>query len=179
MLPHGGPVTAVTPEQRPVRLSELAKVFALALAMIAGAWLLYQVLDVVLLVFLGITLAAALQPWHTKLCQVGIPRGFAVLLIYLLFAGLLAGIGILVVPVLIEELGRLFGAVPEQYSSLLTWLRDHPSRGLRLVGQRLPPFEALPAAVTTSPAESVRGIFGFTTGLFAVLTWIVTALAVA
>src|SRR5262245_34045985 len=147
--------------------------------MIAGAWLLYQALDVVLLVFLGITLAAALQPWHMKLSQVGVPRGFAVLLIYLLFAALLAGIGILVVPVLIDELGRLFGTVPEQYSSLLTWLRDHPSRGLRLVGQRLPPFEALPAVVTTLPADSVRGIFGLTTGLFALLTWVVTVLAVA
>jgi len=172
-------VTAVTPEQRPVRLGEWAKVFALAIAMIAGAWLLYEMLDVVLLVFLGIILAAALQPWHTKLCHVGVPRGFAVLLIYLLFAALVAGIGILVLPVLLEELGRLFGSVPEQYAALLTWLRDNPSRVLRLAGQRLPPFEALPAAVTTSPADSVRGIFGFTTGVFALLTWVVTALAVA
>src|SRR4029453_5790322 len=96
MPPGGGAVTAVTPEQRPVRLGEWAKGFALAIAMIAGAWLLYEMLDAVLLVFLGIILAAALQPWHTQLCQVGVPRGFAVLLIYLLFAALLAGIGILV-----------------------------------------------------------------------------------
>jgi predicted PurR-regulated permease PerM len=179
MPPDGGPVTAVTPEQRPVRLVEWAKVFALAIAMIAGAWLLYEMLDVVLLVFLGIILAAALQPWHTQLCQVGVPRGFAVLLIYLLFAALLAGIGILVLPVLLEELGRLFGSVPEQYAALLTWLRDNPSRVLRLVGQRLPPFEALPAAMNTSPADSVRGIFGFTSGLFALFTWVVAVLAVA
>jgi predicted PurR-regulated permease PerM len=172
-------VTAATPGQRPVRLGEWAKIFALAIAMLAGAWLLYQLLDVVLLVFLGIILAAALQPWHAKLCQLGVPRGLAVLLIYLLFAAALTGIGILVMPVLVEELGRLLSSVPEQYATFLTWLRDNPARLLRLVGQRLPPFEALPATMTSSPGDSVRGIFGFTSGVFALFTWVVAVLAVA
>jgi predicted PurR-regulated permease PerM len=64
-----------------VPLRDWAAVFALALAMGAGAALLWQLVDVVLPAFLGVTLAAALQPWHTTLCNWGIPRATAVLLI--------------------------------------------------------------------------------------------------
>jgi predicted PurR-regulated permease PerM len=147
--------------------------------MVAGAWLLYQLLDVVLLVFLGVTLAAALQPWHTRLCGLGVPRGLAVLLIYLLFAALLAGLAVLAVPALIDELGQLLSTVPEKYGALLASLRDSDLRVVRLIGQRLPPFESLPAAVSLLTAESVRGIFGLTTGALALLTWVVTVLAIA
>ena len=167
-----------TPE-RPLRLREWAAIFALGIAMVAIAWLLYELLDVVLLVFLGVTVAAALQPWHATLCRHGVPRGLAVLLIYLLFVLLVAGVGVLVFPALAEELGLLLSTVPEKYAALLDVLRNSPTRALRVLGQRLPPFEALPATVSLGAAESVRGIFGFTTGLFAVLTWVVTVLAVA
>ena len=163
----------------PLRLGEWAAVFALAIGMVAAAWLVYCLLDVVLLGFVGVTVAAALQPWHTKLCQVGVPRGLAVILIYLFFALALAGVGILVVPVLIEEIGTSLATLPEKYAALLASLRDSHSQMLRLFGQRLPPFERLPSSVTVGAAESVRGIFGLTTGILAVLTWAVTVLAVA
>ena len=172
-------MSLATPARRPLRLGEWARVFALAIAMLAAAWLLYQLLDVVLLVFLGITLAAALQPWHTKLCRLGVPRGPAVLLIYLLFAVALGGLGLLVVPALIDEVGRLLSTVPEKYTAMLSSLRSSPAGLLRLLGQRLPPFEALPATVGSLSAESVRGIFGLTSGVFAVLTWAVTVFAIA
>ena len=172
-------MSLATPARRPLRLGEWARVFALAIAMLAAAWLLYQLLDVVLLVFLGITLAAALQPWHTKLCGLGVPRGPAVLLIYLLFATALGGLCLLVAPVLVDEISRLFAIVPEKYTLLLTTLRNSQTGLLRLIGQRLPPFEALPSTMSGLSAESVRGIFGLTSGVLAVLTWTVTVLAVA
>jgi predicted PurR-regulated permease PerM len=172
-------VTTAPPQPRPLLLREWAAVFALGLSMVAGAWLLYQLLDIVLLVFLGVTLAAALQPWHTRLCALGVPRGLAVLLIYLLFALLLAGLAVLAAPAVIDELGQLLSTVPEKYGALLAVLRDSDSRMLRLVGQRLPPFESLPSTVTVVTAESVRGIFGLTTGALALVTWVVTVLAVA
>jgi predicted PurR-regulated permease PerM len=172
-------VTTGPPQPRPLLLREWAAVFALGLSMVAGAWLLYQLLDIVLLVFLGVTLAAALQPWHTRLCALGVPRGLAVLLIYLLFALLLAGLAVLAVPALLDELGQLLATVPEKYGALLGSMRDSDSRVLRLMGQRLPPFESLPSSVSLLTAESVRGIFGLTTGALALLTWVVTVLAIA
>jgi len=97
----------------------------------------------------------------------------------LLFAIALGGLALLVVPVLIDEVSRLFAIVPEKYTLLLTTLRNSEAGLLRLVGQRLPPFEALPSTVSGLSAESVRGIFGLTSGVLALLTWTVTVLAIA
>src|SRR5262249_58850693 len=122
----------------------------------------HQLLDVVLLVFPGVTLAAALQPWHSRLCDQGVPRGLAVLLIYLLFAALLTGLAVLAVPALIDELGQLLSTVPEKYGALLTSLRDRDLRVLRPVGQRLPPFESLLATASPLTADSVLAILALT-----------------
>jgi predicted PurR-regulated permease PerM len=162
-----------------IPLRAWASVFALALAMVAGVALLWQLVDVVLLAFLGITLAAALQPWHTTLCGLGVPRATAILLIYLVVAAICAGLAVLVLPVLVEETGRLLATVPETYGSVLSALRESPSRAVRLVGGRLPPFEALPAFAGALAPESIRGIFGLTTGALGVVTWGITVLAFA
>src|SRR5262245_18012834 len=159
-------------------LREWAAVFALAIAMGAGAALLWQITDVVLMAFLGVTLATALRPWHTSLGRVGVPRAPAVLLIFLLFAATCASLAVLVFPVLIDEIGRLVATAPDTYAAILGSLRASPSRAFRLVGERLPPFEALPASVAFGPG-SIRGIFGFTTGALGLLTWAVSVLAFA
>src|SRR4029453_12533984 len=77
---------------------------AVAIGTVAMAVLVYLVLDIVLLLFLGVVVAAALQPWHVRLCRWGVPKGLAVILIYLLFALTLGVLGVLVIPVLIEEI---------------------------------------------------------------------------
>jgi len=160
-------------------LRDWAAVFALAIAMVAGALLLWQLVDVVVLAFLGVTLAAALQSWHGTLCRMGVPRAAAVLLIYLLFAALIAGLAVLVVPVLADEVGRLLSTVPETYATALKSLRASPLRVVRLVGERLPPFDAVPAVVGILGSGSVRGIFGITTGVLGLVTWAISILAFA
>jgi predicted PurR-regulated permease PerM len=57
-----------------------------AIGTVAVAALAYRLIDVFLLLFIGIAVAAALQPSHVKLCRWGVPKGLAVLLIYLLFS---------------------------------------------------------------------------------------------
>jgi len=66
-------------------LAYAAAVIALAIGMIAAAALLYHLVDILLVLFLGIVVAAALQPVHLRLSRWGVPKGLAVLLIYLLF----------------------------------------------------------------------------------------------
>lgn len=66
---------------------QIATATVVVLTIVALAALGYLLLDILLLVFLGIVVAAALQPWHAKLCRWGVRKGAAVLLIYLLFLG--------------------------------------------------------------------------------------------
>ena len=51
-------------------------------AIVALTALIYALLDIVLLLFLGIVVAAALQPWHVRLTGWGVPKAVSVLLIY-------------------------------------------------------------------------------------------------
>jgi len=66
-------------------LGYAAAVIAPAIGMGGAAALLYYLIDILLVLFLGIVVAAALQPGHARLSRWGVPKGLAVLLIYLLF----------------------------------------------------------------------------------------------
>lgn len=166
------------PERGPTSLARIAAGVAVAIMMLAIAYVLYLLLDVVMLVFLGVVLASALQPWHALLGRVGVPRGPAVLLIYLLFGAMLGGLLVLVVPVVSAQILQFVSTVPESYQHLVDVMRQHPSRLVALLGRRMPPLEALPTALTSVAPESVTGIVGVTTGLMTFLTYTVTVLAI-
>lgn len=167
-----------TPERPAAWLARVAVVIALAIVMGACAWLLYRLLDVVILVFLGVVLASALQPWHAFLKRFGVPRGPAVLLIYLLFGLVLGGLLVLIVPVVTTQIMTFAATIPESYAHLVEDMRQHPSRLIALLGRRMPPLEALPTALTSSAPEPVTGIVGITAGLLTFLTYTVTVLAI-
>jgi predicted PurR-regulated permease PerM len=73
-------------ETRKLDLGNAAVLTVLVVGIVVAALLLYYLIDIVILLFLGIVVAAAVQPWHARLCRLGMPKGLAVLLIYLLFA---------------------------------------------------------------------------------------------
>ncbi|MGD9765462.1 MAG: AI-2E family transporter [Candidatus Binatia bacterium] len=154
-----------------------AAVIALAIAMLALAALLYALVDLLVAFFLGIVVAAALQPWHAKLVHFGVPRGLAVLLIYLLILTVLLIVGILVEPVLVEQISSFLSTLPAQYTAFRDALRGSATPLFHMIGRRLPAFEALPSAAAISPAL-YEGIFGFTTSLLGFLGYFVTVLAV-
>jgi predicted PurR-regulated permease PerM len=66
-------------------LRHAAAIIALAMVMVGAVALLYFLIDILLLLFLGIVVAAALQPGYVWLSRWGVPKGLAVLLIYLVF----------------------------------------------------------------------------------------------
>ena len=102
-----------TAETRKLDLGNAAAVTVLVVSIIGAAFLLYYLIDIVILLFLGIVVAAAVQPGHVRLCRLGLPKGLSVFLIYLLFAAAIILMGLLVVPVLIEEISKFASALPE------------------------------------------------------------------
>lgn len=165
-------------ETRKLDLGNAAALTVLIVGIVGAVFLLYYLIDIVILLFLGIVVAAALQPWHVRLCQLGVPRGPSVILIYLLFAGALVVMGFVVVPVLIEEMSKFASGFPEQYATIRTTLQASPTSLLRLVGNRLPPLAALPQNFGGSAAALFAGALGFTTGTVTFLVSFVTVLVV-
>ena len=62
-------------------LGNAAAVAVVVVGIVVAALLLYYLIDVLILLFLGVVAAAALEPWHTRPCRLGLPKWLAVLLI--------------------------------------------------------------------------------------------------
>ena len=156
-----------------IALTTLIVVFILALAALA-----YFLLDIIILLFLGIVLAASLHPWHRTLVGWGVPKGPAVLLIYGVFVVVLVGVGLTVGPVIVEQATTAATQLPDAYNHL----RDALSAGappLRLIGQRMPSFERLAPALTTYAPNLFTGLVGFTTTLVGLFAYVLSVLAIA
>ena len=162
---------------RTIDLRRIAAATAVVIGMVAVAALAYLLLDILLLLFIGIVVAAALQPWHVMLCRWGVPKGLAVLLIYLLFFIGLVLIALVVGPVLIEQIGTFAADVPETYATLRSRLQASATGPFHLLGQRLPHVRALDATLV-SP-QLYQGAVGVTTSIVKLFAYFVTVLAIA
>ena len=167
-----------TSETRKLDLGNAAALMALALGMAGLAFVTYQLIDILLVLFLGVVVAAALQPWHVKLAHLGIPKGAAVLLIYVLFLAVISLIGLLVGPVLVEQGSAFAAGFPELYTNAVTALRASPAPLLRLLGSSLPSFAALTHNVTGLYPSFFTSLLGFTTTTVSFFLHFIAVLAI-
>ena len=165
-------------ETRTLDLGHAAAVIALAIGMVGVATLLYYLLDLLVVFFLGIVVAAALQPGHVRLCRLGVPKGLAVLLIYLLFLVTITLIVLFVGPVLIEELSSFAAGVPEQYATFVERLHTSPTPLLQRLGDSIPPFEVLTQSIVDLAPAFVENIVGVVTSTASFFTYLVVVLVI-
>lgn len=70
----------------------------IVLATVVAGFLLWQLAEIVLVLFIAIIFASTIRPYVTYLCSKGVPKGLAVLLLYLLIFGGLLGLVVISVP---------------------------------------------------------------------------------
>lgn len=100
------------------RISIHPSILVWAFCLIAGVWIVWQILDILLLLFLAIILSSALEPSIQKLMTWKFPRWAAIAVLYVgLFAFLFGTLSFLV-PSLVRETGQVLTSVPE---TLLQW----------------------------------------------------------
>lgn len=75
-------------------------------AIILGIWLLYAVRDVVILFFIVLVIVAALGPLVDRMSRY-IPRVLSVIILSVIFLGILAAIGFLIVPPVVTEIKQI------------------------------------------------------------------------
>jgi predicted PurR-regulated permease PerM len=167
-------------------MSDLDKIDAKRIALttlivasiLALAALAYFLIDIIILLFLGIVLAASLHPWHRTLVGWGIPTGAAVLLIYGVFLVILVGVGLTVGPVLVEQATNSATQLPDAYNRMRAMFSGG-APPLRMIGERMPSFERLAPAFTTYAPNLFTGLVGFTTTLFGLFAYVLSVLAIA
>ena len=136
-----------------IRPSQVALAGLTLLAVFGAAMLVLRLMDVIILVFVALVITSTIQPMKTALQRHGIPKALAMLLIYLGVLGVLAGLFVLVIPVLVNQGGEMVRGLPQVYTSLIASLEQNPSELIRTLPQRLPTGEQL-----TSQLQAVSGV---------------------
>lgn len=142
-------------------------------------WTLYLAREALLLIYIAGLVAIGLGPLVGRIEQTplfgrrGCPRWTAILLIYLVLAGVVVGIGILVVPPLIEQAGALWTALPR----LLEQLRQRLIE-LGLINRSITVRQAVaqsPVGGTDAVGGVIAAVFGVVGGLFGLITVLIVA----
>lgn len=114
----------------------LATLVVVAVAL--GFWLLYQIRLVVIILFTAIIIGAALKPLTDKLSEWGISPLIGVILIYGVLFISLAGLFILITPLLVKQLTAITASLPDYYQSFRNALTQSPNLFLQQISWRLP-----------------------------------------
>jgi len=109
---------------------------AAVLFVLAMAWLLIQIRSVIIILILGIILAAAIEPFVQRLRRVGMSRGQSILAVYLGLFLTFGGIGYLVIPSLTSQAIDLYNDVPNILTNLEEQARTSESNFARTTGVR-------------------------------------------
>ncbi len=163
---------------RPYDLRSIAAIIALALTMIGGALILYYLLDLLLIFFLGIVMAAALQPAHLWLARWGVPKAVAVLSIYALFLLTITLLGLFVGPVLFTQLTTFVEGLPQRYSQFLHDSHSSSNMFLREISARLPSFNAITQQLSNNMPAFVGNLLSLFTSAVSFFTYFIVVLAI-
>lgn len=146
---------------------------------VALAWVAYRVRSALLLVYISALLAIGLAPlaafferWKVVRGR-PLPRWAAILVIYVCFLAFLVGLGVLVIPPLVEQARELWSAVPGMLQRGQRWLID---RGLLSTELSLrEAMEQSPVGGSDAVGTLVAAIWGFFGGVFGFITILILA----
>lgn len=140
-------------------------------------YLAYLILDILVLLFVALILASLIDPLADWFEKKKLPRGLAVISVYVAALGLLALIIISLVPVIASQAAQLVNNFGAYWQKMMSGLSSIKSFSVRLgLWENLQ--NTLPATIKTGlgTAQSVVGsLFGFFGGLFSlILVFVIT-----
>jgi predicted PurR-regulated permease PerM len=110
---------------RALRVEIAPRTIVLVLLVIAGLWLASQLEAVLLVVTIALVVVGTLDPMVAWFERHGLPRGRALILIFLAIAVLAAGVLLLTVPPLVSQLLHIIEDAPKGRDKLLETLRQY------------------------------------------------------
>lgn len=91
----------------------------ITLLAIAGVWLIWQMQAVILILFVSLLIALALDPFVHFFCNRGISRSVSVIIIYLLLIALALTVGAAGISPMISQLDKLLTQLPSFFDALI------------------------------------------------------------
>ena len=97
--------------------------------------LLWQLRSLIVVLMIAVVIAATLAPIVETTQKLGLPRFFAILLVYAALIGTLTGFGLIIGPTVVEQIRSLIGRLPVYLETVRSLLSDLILRfGLRDTG---------------------------------------------
>lgn len=96
---------------RKIEISHKSVIFIITF--ILFIWFVYQVRDILLMVFISLILTSALNPAVDKLEKLKVPRAIGIFLVYLVLWGAVGGLFAAIAPGLIDQTRRLINLLPQ------------------------------------------------------------------
>lgn len=136
--------------EHPITISITTGAIVRTILILAGAWLLYQLFDLALVILTAIVIASGIEPAARWFMDRKIPRVMAILIVYLLFLSSLFGLLYIVVPIFLVQAAAFVAALP-QYFEFLNHLPGDYSPILSAAG-------ADPVASVADMVATLRGM---------------------
>lgn len=118
----------------PSRFEITTKTILYALLITAGGWLLVQISDILILLFVSFIFMSALRPLVDWFEGWKLPRIAAVFVAYMIVGGLLFGFGRVLLPPLISETGKLITHLPQYLTQAAPFIRANIDAFIQQVG---------------------------------------------
>lgn len=103
-----------------VRVDISTKTLLKLLAILLILLFFYVIRDILLVIFIAIVFAAAVDPWIDKMERLKIPRAIGILVIYLVILGIVVSCIGLLVPPIVEQVRALSEDFPQYYDKLVS-----------------------------------------------------------
>lgn len=118
----------------PTRFEITTKTILYALLLVGAGWLLIQIRDILLLLFISFIFMSALRPLVDWFERLRLPRVAAVFIVYIIVGTFLFGFGRVLLPPLISETGRLVTHLPEYLAQAAPFVRENIVSFIQQVG---------------------------------------------
>lgn len=151
--------------------------FIKLLVVVLLLWLGYLILDILLLFFIALIIASLIDPFADWFEKKRMPRGLAVLLIYVFALGIFAAIALVLVPAFTDQLSQLsanFGDYWNRFLNSLSTLKNWGAQYGLLEQMK----KVIPDALQTGGYTIQRllsSVFGFFHGVFSLVLVMVMA----
>ena len=136
-------------------------------------YLLYQVRSVLLLVFISVFLAVALGPAVGFFRRRRIPKGLSILIVYILIAASIVGVGLLIVPPIVTQVDELAGKIPHYLQDLRKNKQFAKYDDKYHISQKI---NEQAAKLPSHLGEAAGALKSITVGVFGALVQLVTVL---
>ena len=163
-----------------IRVSITANTVSVALLIVAGAYVLWLLRSLVLLVLTAIVIASAIEPWITFFIRRHIPRFFATLLVYAIVFCSIFGVIFFLFPPIVSDAANFLSILPKyldtlNVSSQFSSLSNMTSfvSGKNDLQSFLQTFLSLQAVFSASSGGIVQFLTAFFENIFALVLIIV------